>query len=761
MSAVEPTTLRSTRLDGLAGARVLVTGGAGTIGSTIVDQLVEAGRRRDRRARQPRPRPAREPRPTPLARRAGRRSSRATSATATWSHELTAGMRPRLPPGRHPDHPVRRGAPAGPRGAGRRHLQRARGRGRGRGRQGRRRVVGLGLRPGRGVPDHRATTTPTTTTRSTARPRLFNEGLLRSFHAMYGLDYVALRYFNVYGPRMDIHGVYTEVLVRWMERIAPGEPPLIFGDGSRRWTSSSSTTSPGPTSSRGQRRRHRRGLQRRQRRPRPACCELADALLRVMGSRPRTPSTARSARSTGRPPARRHAAARDATSASRPRSTSTRACASSSTWWRTSATASAPSESASCADGVTTWPARRPIPVMRPWLGDEEAERRGRGDRAPAGSPRGRGSPSSSARSPRGVGARRRRRRVDCTTGAAPGAGRRSASGRATRSSSRRSRSSPPPTPCCTSGATPGLRRRRPGHAATSRADSIGDVITAATAAVIVVDQGGVPADLEPIRDAVRPARHRRGRGRRLRHRLDLPRARPSAPARSSPRSRSTRASSSPPARAACSPLDDPSWSPAPATAARARHERQRGRPARASGGLAFEQYLEAGFNYRMTDLQAAVGLVQLARLDEIVERRRELAARYHEASGDVAGPALRRRPGVGHDELPVVLGRGSTAGSRSPATSCWRAFARRRDLEPAAASWPPTSSRPTSASPRGPLPVTERLTRRLAHPAAVPRDDRRATSTAWSTAIRRLPSDDRRPSAGDRRCGWLRARDG
>lgn len=59
----------------------------------------------------------------------------------------------------------------------------------------------------------------------------FNEGMLRSFRAMYGLDYVALRYFNVYGPRMDVHGLYTEVLVRWMERIADGEPPLIFGDG--------------------------------------------------------------------------------------------------------------------------------------------------------------------------------------------------------------------------------------------------------------------------------------------------------------------------------------------------------------------------------------------------------------------------------------------------------------------------------------------------------------------------------------------------
>jgi UDP-glucose 4-epimerase len=63
--------------------------------------------------------------------------------------------------------------------------------------------------------------------------KVFNEGLLRSFHDMYGFDYVALRYFNVYGPRMDIHGVYTEVLIRWMERIEAGIPPLILGDGTQ------------------------------------------------------------------------------------------------------------------------------------------------------------------------------------------------------------------------------------------------------------------------------------------------------------------------------------------------------------------------------------------------------------------------------------------------------------------------------------------------------------------------------------------------
>lgn len=63
--------------------------------------------------------------------------------------------------------------------------------------------------------------------------KTFNEGLLRSFSAMRGLDWVALRYFNVYGPRMDIHGLYTEVMIRWMERIEAGQPPLILGDGAQ------------------------------------------------------------------------------------------------------------------------------------------------------------------------------------------------------------------------------------------------------------------------------------------------------------------------------------------------------------------------------------------------------------------------------------------------------------------------------------------------------------------------------------------------
>jgi UDP-glucose 4-epimerase len=57
------------------------------------------------------------------------------------------------------------------------------------------------------------------------------EHYFRSFNDMYGLRYVALRYFNLYGPRMDMTGVYTEVMVRWMDRIDAGQPPVIFGKG--------------------------------------------------------------------------------------------------------------------------------------------------------------------------------------------------------------------------------------------------------------------------------------------------------------------------------------------------------------------------------------------------------------------------------------------------------------------------------------------------------------------------------------------------
>ena len=63
--------------------------------------------------------------------------------------------------------------------------------------------------------------------------KIANEQVLRAYYEMFALPYVAFRYFNVYGPRMDLDGVYTEVLVRWMDAIEAGQSPKIFGDGSQ------------------------------------------------------------------------------------------------------------------------------------------------------------------------------------------------------------------------------------------------------------------------------------------------------------------------------------------------------------------------------------------------------------------------------------------------------------------------------------------------------------------------------------------------
>lgn len=63
--------------------------------------------------------------------------------------------------------------------------------------------------------------------------KIANEQMLRALHDTAGLAYVALRPFNIYGPRMDIVGVYTEVLIRWLDAIEARKPPLIFGDGTQ------------------------------------------------------------------------------------------------------------------------------------------------------------------------------------------------------------------------------------------------------------------------------------------------------------------------------------------------------------------------------------------------------------------------------------------------------------------------------------------------------------------------------------------------
>ena len=62
--------------------------------------------------------------------------------------------------------------------------------------------------------------------------KVWGEQLFRSYKFMYGLDYVALRYFNVYGQRMDTDGKYTEVMIKWLDCVRDSKEPAIFGDGS-------------------------------------------------------------------------------------------------------------------------------------------------------------------------------------------------------------------------------------------------------------------------------------------------------------------------------------------------------------------------------------------------------------------------------------------------------------------------------------------------------------------------------------------------
>ena len=62
--------------------------------------------------------------------------------------------------------------------------------------------------------------------------KIAGEAFLRSFHHRYGLDYVGLRYMNVYGPRQDYHGAYIAVIMKMLDAIDRGDSPTIMGDGS-------------------------------------------------------------------------------------------------------------------------------------------------------------------------------------------------------------------------------------------------------------------------------------------------------------------------------------------------------------------------------------------------------------------------------------------------------------------------------------------------------------------------------------------------
>ncbi|MCX4885527.1 MULTISPECIES: DegT/DnrJ/EryC1/StrS aminotransferase family protein [unclassified Streptomyces] len=154
---------------------------------------------------------------------------------------------------------------------------------------------------------------------------------------------------------------------------------------------------------------------------------------------------------------------------------------------------------------------------------------------------------------------------------------------------------------------------------------------------------------------------------------------------------------------------DDAEW------AARLRRLREHGMNAsaadrHASNKPVLESYLEVGFNYRMTDVQAAIGLVQLGRLDAMIARRRELAGRYDTLLHDVPGLTPVRDPAHGQsnfqsywvlldEDFPV--GRDDLLAALAEAGVSARRGIMAAHLEPAYADHP-----------RAPLPVTERITR-------------------------------------------------
>jgi UDP-glucose 4-epimerase len=62
--------------------------------------------------------------------------------------------------------------------------------------------------------------------------KIAGEAMMRAFHHRYGLNYVGLRYMNVYGPRQDYRGAYIAVIMKMLDAIDRGEGPTILGDGS-------------------------------------------------------------------------------------------------------------------------------------------------------------------------------------------------------------------------------------------------------------------------------------------------------------------------------------------------------------------------------------------------------------------------------------------------------------------------------------------------------------------------------------------------
>ncbi|MFE7884284.1 aminotransferase class I/II-fold pyridoxal phosphate-dependent enzyme [Streptomyces sp. NPDC057411] len=523
--------------------------------------------------------------------------------------------------------------------------------------------------------------------------KAFNEGMLRSFHAMYGLDYVALRYFNVYGPRMDIHGLYTEVLIRWMERIEAGEPPLILGDGTQTMDFVDVRDI-----ARANILAAREGLTDEvfnvASATETSLRELADGLLDVMGSdlEP-VHGPARAVNGVTRRLADTSLAEeRLGFKAEIDLRTGLRDLVD---WWRAEKGATATD-----ADRAVTR-----IPVMVPGLGEAEAAAAADAVRSGWVAQGPRVAAFEQAFAER-VGAAHAVAVSSCTTalhlalvalGLGPG--------------------DEVVVPSLSFIATANAVRYVGAEPVFADVDLATGNLTAATVdavrtgrtkAVLVVHQAGVPADVAALRAACE------GWG--------LPLVEDAACAIGSTvdgasvgRGALLAAWSFHPRKLLTTgeggmvTTDDAEW------AARLRRLREHGMNVsaaerHASGKPVLESYLETGFNYRMTDIQAAVGLAQLARLDALVARRRELGARYARLLADVPGLVPVRDPEhgegnfqsywvlldgefpVGRDELLALLAEAGISARRGIMAS---------HLEPAYAGHPAAA-----------LPVTERISR-------------------------------------------------
>jgi dTDP-4-amino-4,6-dideoxygalactose transaminase len=176
--------------------------------------------------------------------------------------------------------------------------------------------------------------------------------------------------------------------------------------------------------------------------------------------------------------------------------------------------------------------------------------------------------------------------------------------------------------------------------------ETVGPVLTDKTKAVILVDQAGVPADLEAMRKLCEPlgvvivedaacAAGSQYRGRPVGSGADLA------------------AYSFHPRKLLTTGEGGMVTTPDAETAVRLRRLREHGMDVSAAQRHAsrqpvIESYLETGFNYRMTDIQAAVGLVQLGKLGRMVERRRDLAARYRRLLSGLPGLTMITDPAYG-----------------------------------------------------------------------------------------------------------------